>query len=141
MTIGSSFMRAQATGTVTSTSWDEQPYNEPEGALKLTHASVVNTFAGDIQGEGTLAYLMYYRSEQYAGFIGLEQVVGSLGGQTGAFVLEHSGTFENGVVRASWRVTDGSGTGALAGLRGDGDYLWDGEHGNSVTYTLNYAFE
>jgi hypothetical protein len=134
-------MSSRATGTVKSKSWEEQPFSEPKGGLKLTRASIVNTFDGDIQGEGTLEYLMYYRSEQYAGFIGLEQVTGTLDGRTGSFVLEHNGAFENGVVRATWRVADGSGTGDLAGLRGDGDYLWAGEHAQSVTFTLTYAFE
>ena len=134
-------MSTQATGTVTSKSWEEQPFSEPEGGLKLTRASVVNAFDGDIQGEGTLEYLMYYRSEQHASFIGLEQVAGTLGGRTGTFVLEHSGAFENGVVRATWRVAEGSGTGDLAGLRGEGDYLWAGADALSVTFTLNYTFE
>ena len=134
-------MSTHATGTITSKSWDEKPYSEPAGGLKLTRASVANAFDGDIQGEGTLEYLMYYRSEQYAGFTGLEQVAGSVGGRAGTFVLQHDGVFEDGVVRATWRVAEGSGTGALAGLRGEGSYLWAGEDATSVTYTLDYAFD
>ena len=134
-------MSTHATGTITSKSWEEQPYSEPAGGLKLTRASVVTAFDGDIQGEGTLEYLMYYRSEQYAGFTGLEQVTGSVGGRAGTFVLQHDGVFENGVVRATWRVAEGSGTGARAGRRGEGSYLWAGEGATSVTYTLDYALE
>ena len=92
----------------------------------------------DIAGEATLEYLMAYRDDQFASFVGLERVVGRIGDRTGSFVLQQNGTFENGVVTATWSVVPDSGTGALRGLRGEGGYRWDGQHDQSATYILDY---
>ena len=97
--------------------WDENPYDETDGGLKLTRASVTKSFRGGIEGEGTLEYLMVYPGGGYAKFVGLERVVGRLGDRWGSFVLEHSGTFEGGVAEASWSMVPGSGTGELRGPR------------------------
>jgi hypothetical protein len=131
-------MSTHATGTYTTKSWDEQSFSEIEGTGKLTRASVVDTFEGDIAGEATLEYLMAYRDDQFASFVGLERVVGRIGDRAGSFVLRQNGTFENGVVAATWSVVPDSGTGELRGLRGEGGYRWDGQHDQSATYTLDY---
>jgi hypothetical protein len=131
-------MTTHATGTYTTKSWDEQSFSEIEGAGKLTRASVVDTFQGDIEGEATLEYLMAYRDDQFASFVGLERVVGRIGDRAGSFALQQRGTFENGVVKATWSVVPDSGTGGLRGLRGEGGYLWDAQQGQSATFTLDY---
>ena len=131
-------MSTHATGTYTTKSWDEKPFSEIEGAGKLTPASVVDTFEGDIAGEATLEYLMAYRDDQFASFVGLERVVGRIGDRAGSFVLQQNGTFENGVVTATWSVVPDSGTGDLRGLRGEGGYRWDGQSSQSATFTLDY---
>lgn len=56
-------------------------------------------------------------------------------------MLQHSGVFENGVVKATWFVAPGSGAGGLRGLRGEGDYVWDGKDGETARYTLAYELE
>jgi hypothetical protein len=127
-----------ATGTYTTKNWDEKSFSEIEGAGKLTRASVVDTFEGDIQGEATLEYLMAYRDDQFASFVGLERVVGRIGDRSGSFALQQHGTFENGVVKATWSVVSDSGTGDLRGLRGEGGYFWDAPQGQSATFTLDY---
>ena len=58
--------------------WDEKPYSEGKDLPKLTRASVTKTFTGDIEGEGQVEYLMMYRSDGSATFVGLERVVGRL---------------------------------------------------------------
>src|SRR5205809_3547948 len=83
-------MSMHATGTHDMKTWDEKtwdgkPANEVSGA-KLTRASVTNSFHGDIEGEGTLEYLMTYRDDGSASYVGLERVVGSVGGRSGSFV-------------------------------------------------------
>ena len=40
----------QATGTYGPTSWDEGPYADLDGAPKLTHARITNTYRGDLEG-------------------------------------------------------------------------------------------
>src|SRR5262245_31462918 len=59
-------------------SWDEKPYNEGQDLPRLTRASVAKTFSGDLDGEGVVEYLMMYRSDGSATFVGLERVVGRI---------------------------------------------------------------
>jgi hypothetical protein len=120
-------------------SWDEKPYNEGQDLPKLTRASVAKSFTGDIEGEGQVEYLMMYRSDGSATFIGLERIVGRIGGKTGTFVLQRSGTFEGGRAKESYAVIPGSATGDLKGLRGDGSS--DVGHGMEHPFTLSYEGE
>jgi len=121
-------------------SWDEKPYEELDGGAKLTRASVTKSFQGDIQGESTLEYLMFYREDGSASFVGLERVVGRVGGRLGSFVLQHSGTDEGGTAKATYFVVPGSGTGDLRGLRGEGSSALSG-HAQHYPITLDYDFE
>ena len=51
-------MSTHATGTFETKTWDEKPYSETGGGLKLARASVADIFRGDIEGEATLEYLL-----------------------------------------------------------------------------------
>jgi hypothetical protein len=117
-------------------SWDEKPYSEGQDLPKLTRAAVTKTFTGDIAGEGHIEYLMMYRSDASATFIGFERIVGSLAGRAGSFVLQRTGVFENGMAKESYAVVPGSGTGELQGLRGEGATAVG--HGMEHPFTLNY---
>jgi len=128
-----------ATGMFEVKKWDEVPYNEGEGLPKMTRASVTSTYHGNIEAEGTLEYLMMYRNDGTASFIGLERVVGSIGHRLGSFVLQHSGTFEGDKAKSTSVVVPGSGTGELRGIQGNGGFV--APHGQIVPYTLDYDFE
>jgi Protein of unknown function (DUF3224) len=112
----------KATGSFTIKSWDEQPFAELEGAPRLTQARVTTTYTGDLDGEGTSTLVMAYDGAD-ASYAGYERVVGSLGGRSGSFVLRLAGGFEQGAARTDWTVVEGSGTGELAGLQGEGGYV------------------
>jgi len=130
-------MNTEATGTFTSKSWDEKTYSEIEGGPKLTRASVINTYSGKIEGEGTLEYLLTYASKISCTFIGTERIVGSIGGRSGSIVLQHAGIYSEGGVKGRWTIALDSGTGDLAGIRGEGSYtVPPGEH--SASYKLGY---
>lgn len=118
--------------------WEEQPYSEGQDLPKLTRASVTKTYTGDIAGEGRVEYLMMYRSDGSASFVGLERVEGRLAGMTGSFVLERTGVFEEGQAKESYSVIPGSATGELHGLRGEGrSAVGHGlEHPFSLTYEM-----
>lgn len=131
-------MTAHATGSFNGTRWEESAYDEGEGKPKLTRASVTNAYSGDFEGEGTLEYLMVYRGDGPVDFIGIERMTGRLGGRTGSFVLQHGGTWENGVAKGSWTVVPGSGTGELATLRGSGGYQATEKE---ASLTLDYDFD
>ena len=116
--------------------WDEKPYSEGQDLPKLTRASVRKTFSGDIEGEGQVEYLMMYRSDGSAAFVGLERIVGRIGGKAGTFVLQRIGMFESGHAKESYSVIPGSATGDLRGLVGDGTSALS--HGSEYPFTLNY---
>ncbi len=118
------------------TKWDEEPYGQGPDQPRLTRARVTKTYTGDIEGEGQVEYLMMYRSDGSATFVGLERVVGRIGGRTGTFVLQRTGTFEGGQAKESYSVIPGSATGDLQGLLGDGGSAVG--HGMEHPFTLSY---
>jgi hypothetical protein len=129
-------MKKSAKARFAITSWDEKPYSEGQDLPRLTRASVMKTFTGDLDGEGQVEYLMMYRSDGSASFVGLERVVGRVGGKTGTFVLQRIGVFENGQAKESYSVIPGSATGELRDLRGDGSSAVG--HGMEHPFALNY---
>ena len=118
------------------TTWDEKPYDEGPSLPKLTRASVTKTLTGDLEGEGHVEYLMMYRGDGSATFVGLERVVGRIGDKTGSFVLQRTGVFEGGQAKETYSIVPGSATGELQGLRGDGSSSVG--HGTEHPFTLNY---
>jgi uncharacterized protein DUF3224 len=57
-----------------------------------------------------------YRRDGSATFVGLERIVGQLGGKTGTFVLQRTGVFEGGQAKESYSVIQGSATGETSRL-------------------------
>ena len=129
-------MKQSANARFEIKSWDEKPYSEGQGLPKLTRAPVTKAFTGDIEGEGQVEYLMMYRTDGSASFVGIERVVGRIGNKSGTFVLQRSGVFESGQAKESYSVVGGSGTGELAGLRGEGSSAVG--HGMEHPFVLNY---
>jgi Protein of unknown function (DUF3224) len=125
-----------ATARFTITAWDEKPYSEGEGLPRLTRAQVTKTFSGELEGQSQLEYLMMYRNDGTASFVGLERITGRLAGKGGTFVLQRTGVFADGQARESYAVIPGSGTGELATLRGEGSSAVG--HGMEHPFTLSY---
>ena len=132
-------MKKSANARFAIKSWDEKPYSEGPDLPKLTRAGVTKTFTGDLEGEGQVEYLMMYRSDGSASFVGLERFVGRIAGRTGTFVLQRTGVFESGQARESYSVIPGSATGELRGLRGDGNSAVG--HGTEYPFVLNYELD
>ena len=133
-------MKTHANAAFDIKSWDEKPYSEVAGMPKLTRASVSRVFHGDFEGEGAVEYLMMYRSDSSANFVGMERMVGKLGGRSGSFILQRSGTDDGKTTHESYFVVSGSGTGDLKGLKGEGTFLATHAQPN-YTFTLDYEFE
>jgi hypothetical protein len=129
-------MTARAEGTFTVTSWAEDTYQELAGKAKLTKATVGYRLSGDIEGDATWAAVMFYRDDGTAEFTGLQHLTGQIAGRAGSCVMVSDGTFSDGEARGTWRVIEGSGTGALAGLRGSGTSVVTSEPPG--TFTLDY---
>ena len=132
-------MSKTAKATFQVKNWAENPYDEMEDGPKLTRASVVKSYSGDIEGEGTLEYLIFHRDDGSASFVGLERVVGRVGDRSGSFVLQHIGTFQGATAVATYSVVSGSGTGDLTGLSGEGGFA--SAHAEEYPITLEYNFE
>ncbi len=129
-------MKKSANARFAIKSWDEKPYFEGPDPPRLTRASVTKTYTGGIEGEGQVEYLMMYRGDGSATFVGLERIVGRIGDRTGTFVLQRTGTFESGQATEFYSVIPGSATGQLQGLVGDGSSAVG--HGMEHPFVLGY---
>jgi Protein of unknown function (DUF3224) len=129
-------MTTTASATFTLDGWDEQPYAELSEGRKLTRASVKQTFSGDITGQGSVEWLMAYRPDGTADFVGLQHIVGTVGGKSGSFVLTTTGTFDGEQAAGPWTVLTDSGTDELAGLTGTG--TMSAPTGGEPTVSLDY---
>lgn len=125
----------KAKGSFEVASWDEETYEEVDGG-KLTRASVTQTFTGDVEGEGAVQWLMSYRKDGTARFVGLQRVRGSIGGLTGRFVMETIGEFDGKVAAGTWAVVAGAGTADLERLRGTGSF--EAPLGSKPSFELDY---
>jgi len=121
-------MKAKASYSVKK--WEEVTYREIASDRKMTKASVLYEFTGDLQGIASVEYLMFYRhydpEDQHkasASYVGLIHFEGTLLGKSGSFVFEDKGVFEGGSANSSLRIAEGSGTGSLKGIHGTGRYL------------------
>jgi hypothetical protein len=123
-----------AAGSFQVASWEEHRYEELENGGGLARATVALAFSGAIEGEGAVQWLMAYRADGTAHFVGLARVRGTLDRRTGSFVLQNTGEFDGMVARGPWSVVEGSGTGELEGIRGAGGF----EAGQEATYNLDY---
>lgn len=145
-------MTTHATGTIEAKTWDEKPFATVEGGMRLAHASSVDVYHGDVEGEATSAWVVTYGAAtryepdgtpDYAtattSFKGLQRVVGRVGARSGSFVLEVSGGSEAGETYATWSVVPDSGTGDLRGLRGDGGFRY--RSGERSSLTLDYDLD
>jgi hypothetical protein len=126
---------AKATGSFQLSSWNEETYDDDQ-ANKMTLATVEQKSSGDIEGDGSVRWLMAYRADGTARFVGLQKVDGTLAGRRGSFVLETMGDFDGRMARWSVTVIPGSGTDELSGLDGSGSF--GAGHGPEATYEIDY---
>jgi Protein of unknown function (DUF3224) len=116
----------------------EKPYDEHLDT-KIARVHVEKTFSGDLTGTSTAELITVTTGEVPRAYVAIERVEGTLDGRTGGFVLQHNAGGENGSPWLSWKVTEGSGTGELEGITGEGQIVIgpDGSH----SYTLDYAID
>lgn len=128
---------ARAAGTFSVKSWDESTYQQLDGETKLTKATVTFGLQGDLSGEATWDAVMYYRPDGTAFYTGIQHVTGALDGVEGSFVLLADGEFAAGESRTRWQVIEGSGTGSLSALTGNGSAMATASP--TGTFELDYS--
>ena len=109
----------QALGGFEVKTWDETPC-AGESALRLTRASATARVHGMLEGDALMEFLMMYRDDGTASYVGLHRITGQLGGRAGTFAIQERGVFDGTTSHGEWTVVSGSGTNELAGLRGSG---------------------
>lgn len=128
-------IRRHVTGTFKIASWDEKTTRDLGGGAKLTEARVTQKFTGDLDGDGSVIWLMCYVSEKSARFVGMQHVSGKLGDRTGGFVMETVGAFDGTLAKGRWSIVPWSGSGALSGITGEGTF--EAPHGPTATYEID----
>ena len=117
---------------------EARPYDETMSPA-LVEIHLHETFTGDLDGESPVRALQVRRDDRSASMASVQRFCGKLGGRQGTFVLQGAETIANGKIKATWFVVPGSGTGDLAGLRGEGGF--EGDFGKGSQATLDYWFE
>ena len=128
-----------ATGEFEIAGWNEETYQALDGEAKLTRASVEQTFTGDLSGTGNVEWLMCYRADGSARFVGVQRIEGTLDGKRGSFVVDSIGEFDGGEAKGAWAVIGGSGTGDFAEIRGHGNF--SAPMGGTPSWSLEYTLE
>jgi putative acetyltransferase len=115
-----------------------QPLADASADASLGRMLIDKTFSGDLVGTSKGEMLMAGTAVKgSAGYVAIERVSGTLGGRSGSFVLQHSGTMNRGAPQLSVSVVPDSGTGQLTGLSGTlAIIIADGQHRYEFDYTL-----
>lgn len=137
-----------ARATFQVTSWEEKVIADIDGegtttngayypTRGLTRADVTYSYAGDLEGSGTVSYLIAYRAGA-APVSGFERFEGTLDGHDGSFVLRHVGDHDGAGVHATLTVVEGMGTGGLEHLAGEATIDLVGHSDDGYDITLTY---
>jgi len=106
--------------------------------INLGRMSIDKTFSGELEASSTGEMLSAMTATQgSAGYVAIEQVVGTLAGKQGSFVLQHFGTMDKGQDSLILNVIPDSGADELEGLAGSMKIrIENGVHHYDFQYTL-----
>jgi len=131
--------RTHADAVINVQKYEPAAYEEPAAGPVLTRIHVEESFSGDISGDGVVEFLQAAHADGSASFVGIERITGSVAGREGTFLLQDAGTVEGNIVSGEWFVIPGSGTGGLAGFRGEGGFR--ANLGENAQVHLDYWFD
>jgi hypothetical protein len=131
--------RTRANAVISVHTYEPAAYDEQAQGPALSRIHVEESFTGDITGEGVVEFLQAAGEDGSASFVGIERVTGTIAGRSGTFLLQDAGTVDGNIVSGEWFVIPGSGTGDLAGLRGEGGFR--ANLGEGAQMHLDYWFE
>ena len=130
-------MKTRASGTF-DVKLNSLPTSDTSAGSPLARLSIDKEFHGDLEGTSKGEMLAAGTAVKgSAGYVAIERVTGTLHGQTGSFVLQHSATMARGIPQLTITVVPDSGTGELAGLTGTMMItITDGKHYYDFEYSL-----
>lgn len=104
----------------------------------LTRYALTKQLRGDLVATGAGQMLASGGADQTSGaYVALERITGTLHGKEGSFVLQHRGTMDASGYDMQVTIVPGSGTGALAGIKGTFKILFEGpKHLYELEYEL-----
>lgn len=132
-------MTEHAEGTFDLDIYDEQPpYDECEDT-KLARVRVDKTFYGGMAGTSTAELITVHTAAGPASYVGIERFEGTLGGRSGGFVLHHNAATDAGKSWMTWQIVQTTGTGELAGVRGEGQIIIapNGTHHYTIDWEID----
>jgi hypothetical protein len=110
---------------------------EPTDAAPLGRMSLDKAFRGDLEATSKGEMIAFRADQGSAGYVAMEQVIGTLHGRRGTFVLQHSSTLLRGAPTQSITVVPDSGTDQLIGLTGKMVVIIEGKaHSYDFEYSL-----
>jgi hypothetical protein len=118
-----------------------QARDEKVGDPTVGRMSIDKQFHGDLEATSKGEMLAVTTDvKDSAGYVAMERVSGTLGGRSGTFALQHTGTMTRGAPALSVTVVPDSGTGELSGLAGTMTIdIVDGKHLYGFDYTIPAA--
>lgn len=110
-----------------------------EASSRIGRMSLDKTYSGPLQATAHGQMLAFFdQAKGSGGYVAMEEVIGTLDGRKGTFLLQHSSQMVRGVPRQSVIVVPDSGTGDLAGLHGSMEIrIEPGKHFYDFQYELN----
>lgn len=128
----SNVMQAQC--TYENVHADESPISGAANEPAISRGTRRRRFDGEISGEGTAEILVARGTADRLGYVATERFVGSVQGKSGTFLLQHGSAIDRGELTPFGYIVPGTGTGELAGIRGEVRMTTD-------TLMLTYDFE
>ena len=95
-------------------------------------------FSGDLEGTSR-GQMLGFRSatDGSAGYVAMEKVTGKIGGRSGSFVLQHTGTMTRNAPTMNVTVVPDSGTGEFTGISGTMTIIIaGGKHSYEFAYSI-----
>ncbi|MFP5391122.1 MAG: DUF3224 domain-containing protein [Gammaproteobacteria bacterium] len=114
------------------------PVDGSTGRQAVTRMLIDKTFHGDFVGTGQGEMLSAGNpASGSAAYVAIDHLAGRIGELEGSFSLQHAGLMDNGVSELRVRIVPGSGSGGLAGIRGELRIeIAAGVHRYTLDYTL-----
>jgi hypothetical protein len=114
-------------------------YAKGNNGVNLGRMSIDKIFTGALEAisKGEMLSAMT-TTKSSAGYVAIEQVIGTLSGKQGCFVLQHFGTMHRGKDHLVLEVVPDSGSGELSGISGKMSIkIENGQHLYELDYELS----